>query len=54
MAAATVLASFVPEPNRVLAMFVAFVPGFIGWATSQIYMAAVHMRDLRDRSGIRD
>jgi hypothetical protein len=49
IAAATLLASFVPEPNRLLAMCVAFIPGFIGWAVSQIYMAMVHMRDLRSR-----
>jgi hypothetical protein len=44
---ATILASFAPEPNRLLAMSVAFVPGFIGWAASQIYMGVIHMRDLR-------
>lgn len=53
-AAATILASFVPEPNRIFAMSVAFVAGFVGWAASQIYMMVVHMRDLRNRCGIDD
>jgi hypothetical protein len=47
IAAATILASFAPEPNRLLAMSVVFVPGFVGWAASQIYMGVIHMPDLR-------
>jgi hypothetical protein len=54
IAAATVLASLVPSPDRLLVICVAFIPGFIGWAASQIYMGMVHMRDLRSRRGIRD
>ena len=46
---AIIVASFVPEPIRLLVTSVAFVLGFIGWATSQIYMMVVHMRDLRSR-----
>jgi hypothetical protein len=49
IAAVAILASFVPQPNRVLAMSVVFVLGFIGWAVSQIYMIVVHIRDLRGR-----
>jgi hypothetical protein len=53
-AALTVLASFTPEPNRFLAMVVAFIPGFVGFVASQFYMLIVHLNDLRDRWGVRD
>jgi len=52
IAAATFFASLVPEPHRLLAISVAFVPGSIGWAVSQSYMAVVRIRDLRARRGI--
>ena len=45
------VASFVPEPNRLLAIGFAFVPGFIGWTVTQSFMGIVHHRDLRSRAG---
>jgi hypothetical protein len=50
--ALTLIASSTPEPNRFLAMGIAFIPGFVGFVASQFYMLVVHLKDLRSRAEI--
>jgi hypothetical protein len=43
------LGTLAPQANRIAVIFALFVPGFIGFVVTQVFMMTVHLKDYNAR-----